>query len=99
MQRFTNTLITFFILSLVYACSSVPDNEWYKLIPENSTFVVVPDQEINVKDILSKEYASYLDDMTPSGIQQVAGLGENLNTELRIKALVLNPVTSTESEL
>lgn len=61
--------------------------------------MVVPDENVNVQDIIAKEYASYLDDMTPSGIQQVAGLGENLNTQLMIKALVLNPVTSTESEL
>ncbi|MFP8489346.1 hypothetical protein ACKGJO_09595 [Gracilimonas sp. Q87] len=99
MQRLTKILITFFILSFVSACSTIPTNEWYKLIPENSTFVVVPDEAVNVQDIIAKEYASYLDDMTPSGIQQVAGLGDNLNTQLIIKALVLNPVTSTDSEL
>ena len=99
MQRLTNFLITFFILSFVAACSSLPENEWYKLIPENSTFLVVPDDGVNVQDILTKEYASFLDDMTPSGIQQIAGLGENLDSQLTLKALVLNPVTSTDSEL
>ncbi|WP_290878486.1 hypothetical protein [Gracilimonas sp.] len=60
---------------------------------------VVPGEGVNVQDIVTKEYASYLDDLTPSAIQQVAGLDVEVSNRLQVKALALNPTTSTSSNL
>lgn len=99
MQRLIQILITFFIIGQFTHCSSVPNNDWHALIPENSTFVVVPEPGMNVQDIVTKQYASYLDDLTPSAIQQISGLDSEVSNPLQVKALVLNPTTSVSSSL
>ncbi len=97
MQRFAQLLITCSIISLLVGCSSVPDKDWLALIPENSTLVVVPEQGLNVQDIVTKEYVSYLDDLTPTAIQQISGLDVEISNRLKVKALALNPTSSLES--
>jgi hypothetical protein len=99
MQRFIQILITFFIVSQLHGCSSVPNKDWHALIPENTTFIVVPEQGLNVQDIVAKDYASYLDDLTPSAIQQIASLDSEVSDRLQVKALALNPTTSTSSNI
>lgn len=99
MQRLIQILITFFIISQFTNCSSVPNKDWHALIPENTTLIVVPEQGLNVQDIVTKQYASYLDDLTPSAIQQIAGLDTEVSNRLQVKALALNPTTSVSSSL
>ncbi|WP_428236013.1 hypothetical protein [Gracilimonas sp.] len=97
MQRLFQLLITFFSISLIAACSSAPDNEWFALIPEEATFLVVPEDGLNVQEIITKEYATYLDDLTPSALQQVAGIDAEMDNPLSIKAVALYPATSLHS--
>lgn len=99
MQRLIQILITFFIIGQFTNCSSVPNKDWHALIPENTTLIVVPEQGLNVQDIVTKQYASYLDDLTPSAIQQIAGLDSEVSNRLQVKALALNPTTSVSSNL
>lgn len=99
MQRFIQILITFFIIGQFTNCSSVPNRDWHALIPENSTLIVVPEAGRNVQDIVATQYSSYLDDLTPSAIQQISGLDTEVSNRLQVKALVLNPTTSTSSSL
>ncbi|MDR9419511.1 hypothetical protein [Gracilimonas sp.] len=99
MQRFTYFLITFFILTQLISCSSIPNKDWVALIPEQSTFVVVPESGLNVQDIVAKEYASYLDDLTPTGLQQISGLNEEISSLFQVKALALTPATSVYSNI
>ena len=97
MQRISQLLITCLTIGLLSACSSVPDKEWFNLIPENSTFVVVPEQGLNVQDIVTKEYISYLDDLTPTAVQHISGLDAQINSKIEVIALALYPATSIES--
>lgn len=97
MQRIIHLLISLILLNVINACNNVPEKAWYHLIPEKSSMVIIPDQGLNVQDIVTKEYASYLDDLTSSAIQQVAGIGIQVNTELKLNALALYPATSVES--
>ncbi|MFD2531584.1 hypothetical protein [Gracilimonas halophila] len=99
MQRLIQILITFFIIGQFSNCSSVPNKDWHALIPENTTLIVVPEPGMNVQDIVNKKYASYLDDLTPSAIQQISGLDTEVSNQLQVKALVLNPTTSVSSSL
>ncbi|MCH2450301.1 MAG: hypothetical protein MK198_09160 [Gracilimonas sp.] len=99
MQRLIQILITFFIIGQFTNCSSVPNKDWYALIPENTTLIVVPEPGMNVQDIVNKQYASYLDDLTPSAIQQISGLDTEVSNRLQVKALALNPTTSVSSSL
>jgi hypothetical protein len=97
MQRTISVLIISSIFGLLASCSSIPDKEWRALIPENSSLIIVPEQGVNVQDIATKEYASYLDELTPSTIQKVAGIDVQVGNHLHLKALVLYPTTSVYS--
>lgn len=97
MQRFSQLLITSLFICLLAACSSSSNKDWSALIPEQSTFVVIPEQGLNVQDIVTKEYASYLDDVTPTAIQQIAGLDVEINNRLQVNAIALYPSTSLHS--
>lgn len=52
---------------------------------------------MNVQDIATKEYAAYLEDLTPSALQQVAGIDAEIENPLTIKAVALYPATSIHS--
>ncbi|MEX0720631.1 MAG: hypothetical protein WD059_08190 [Balneolaceae bacterium] len=52
---------------------------------------------MNLSDITTKKYASYLDDLTPSAIQQLSDLDFEIPKSINLKALALSPATSTES--
>mgnify|MGYP003114132264 FL=1 len=97
MQRIAQLIITSLTICLLAACSSVPDKEWFNLIPENSTFVIAPEQGLNVQDIVTKEYISYLDDLTPTAIQHISGLDAEINSRIQVIALALYPATSLKS--
>lgn len=97
MQRLAQLLITCLFITLFTECSSVPDKDWYALIPENTSLVVVPEQGLNVQDIVTKEYVSYLDDLTLTAIQQISGLDVEISNRMKVKALALYPTTSVES--
>ncbi|MEX0845789.1 MAG: hypothetical protein WD022_10930 [Balneolaceae bacterium] len=97
MKRTFQLLITFIVVCFLPACSSNPDKGWFSLIPEKSTVLLVPEEGLNVQDIVTKEYISYLDDLTPSAVQQIAGLDVEVGNRLQIKALALYPTTSLHS--
>lgn len=97
MQRIPKIIITLFSFLLLTSCSSVVEKDWNALIPENSSFVILPEDGLNVQEIIAKEYASYLDDLSPSSIQLIAGLDVEVNEPLGLKALVLNPINSVQS--
>ncbi|MTI86847.1 MAG: hypothetical protein FH748_02635 [Balneolaceae bacterium] len=100
MQRRFSTLITFFFIPLILcSCSSLSNKNWTALIPEDASFVIVPQENLSLAQVPSKDYASLLDDLTPVAIQQIAALDSVVSEQLRIKALVLYPSTSSESNL
>lgn len=97
MQRIVTALITCFSIYLLSACSSVSDKPWTYLIHENASFILVPETDLKLSHITTKEYASYLDDLTPTAIQQIASLDSELPVSVDLKAFALFPATSSES--
>lgn len=98
MQRILSSIITFFCIIVFWGCNSVPQQSWIKLIPLESTFVIVPKSTISLTDIPNTEYASILDDLTPNSLQQVLAVDSSVTNLLNLKALVLYPSSSTESQ-
>ena len=98
MQRTHCSIITFFCIVIFWGCNSVPQKNWIKLIPEESTFLIVPKSGVELSDIGETEYAAILDDLTPSALQQVLEIDSMLTRQLDLKALVLYPTASTESQ-
>lgn len=97
MQRNIQILISCLSVVLLAACSSFSNQNWPELIPEQASFVIIPEEDVNVQDIAAKPYFSYLDDLTPSSVQQIASLEPEVSSQLKLAALALLPSTSTDS--
>lgn len=58
---------------------------------------MIPEDGTNVQDILTKEYASYLDELSSSAIQLIAGLDVEISAPMKVKGIALNPISSLQS--
>jgi hypothetical protein len=98
-QRCVDTFITFFFILLFWGCSSIQERDWTALIPAESSFLIVPNPEVNLNNIGTVEYTSILDDLTPSAIQQLGNLPDSITQYIDLKGMVLFPSSSTKSQL
>tara|TARA_R110000868_G_scaffold294140_1_gene554718 strand:- start:79655 stop:82294 length:2640 start_codon:yes stop_codon:yes gene_type:complete len=98
MQRIHSLIITFFCILIFWGCTSVPEQSWIRLVPEESSFLIVPKSGIDFTNINQTEYAPILDDLTPAALQQVLELDSFITNSLKLKALVLYPNESTQSQ-
>lgn len=98
MQRTHSLFITFFCIVILWGCSSIPEQSWVKLIPEESTFLIIPKKGVQLSNISDTKYASILDDLTPSAIQQLITFDSTLTQNLELKALALYPTGGSESQ-
>jgi len=98
MKRSSGLFITFFCIVLILGCSSIEQKNWMALIPEESSFIIVPKRDIDLQNIGATEYASILDDLTPSALQQLGALPDSILQSIDLKALVLYPASSTRSQ-
>ena len=99
MQRVLSLLITTFIVSLFWACSSVDEQPWTALVPSEASFLIIPKQDVSISTISRMQYASILDDITISSIQQISNFDKNILSKLSLKGVAVFPSKSTESEL
>lgn len=97
MQRISQLFIISTLILVLTGCSSEADTSWINLIPQKTSVILVPEQGVNVQDLPAKEYASYLDDLTASSIQQISELDIEIENQFQLRALALYPATSTEA--
>lgn len=97
MQRTVQLFIILLTVTFLASCSSNSNSNWHSLIPDNTTLLIVPETGVNVQDIITKEYISVLDDLSPSAVQQLSGLDAEVNDRLPVLALALYPSTSQHS--
>lgn len=98
MQRIIGSIITFFCIITFLGCNSIQEKNWVQLVPEKATFVIVPKSEVELTKISETEYAPILDDLTPVALQHIVELDSMITQSLDLKALVLFPAGSTESQ-
>ena len=98
MQRTLSLFITFFCIVIFSGCSSVQEQNWTKLIPEESPFVIIPKQDVTISNISGTDYATVLDDLTPTALQHVMAIDSIATNQLELKALALYPSRSSESQ-
>jgi hypothetical protein len=99
MQRALTLLITTFIFSFLWACSSVSEQPWTSMVPAESSFLIIPKENVSITNISDTRYASILEDITASSSQQIASFDPEVLSTLSLKGIVIFPSRSTESEL
>lgn len=99
MQRVLTLLITTFFVSLFWTCSSVDEQPWTALVPSESSFLIIPDEGVTISTLPEMKYASIIDDITISSIQQISNFDEDILAKISLKGVAIFPSKSTESEL
>lgn len=99
MQRALSLVITTFIVSLFWACSSVDEQPWTALVPSESSFLIIPKEGVTATSLSEMQYASILDDITISSIQQISNFDSDILSKISLKGVAVFPSKSTESEL
>ncbi len=97
-QRSLSLIITFFIITIFWGCSSIQEKSWIDLLPEESSFIIVPKADVTLKNLGETEYATILDDLTPTAVQQLGALPDSILQTIDLKALALYPASSTKSQ-
>lgn len=101
MQRSTFSRISLYLFFLLFtvSCSSSTEQNWTNLIPANSSFVIVPQEDVDFNSISDAKYATLLEDLTPTALQQISALDQDILNQIQLKAVVLFPNSSLRSEL
>jgi len=96
-RNLSSVLLLFPILLLfsIYGCASGPDN-WPGIVPESALFVVVPQPNSSINDILDSQYGALFDDITPSAIQLTTNIDNAAAGNATVEAIVLYPDTSND---
>lgn len=79
----------------IYGCAGGTDH-WKNIVPDSAPFVVIPQQNSTINDILESQYASLFDDITPSAIQLTTNIENAAAGNATVEAIILYPDTSND---
>ncbi|MEP1306251.1 MAG: hypothetical protein ABJK11_09695 [Balneola sp.] len=99
MQRVLKQLITTFIVLSLWSCSAIDEQPWTSLVPSESSFLIIPKEDVTISNIRETRYASILEDITAGSINQVSSFNESLLSNISLKGISLFPSSSTDAEL
>lgn len=88
LSRTTTLLLSILILS---GCGDVSVNHWSEFVPDTTPFVIIPENDTSIQDMLSAPYIPVFDDTTPTATQLISQFEENADGTLTIEALLLYP--------
>ncbi|MEX0662726.1 MAG: hypothetical protein WEA58_07615 [Balneolaceae bacterium] len=89
-----NLLLSSFILLIVSSCEKVTPEHWSDLIPDAAPFVIVPQEDVTILEILDAPYSAMFDDISPSAFQLAGNLDELSAGAATVDAMILFTDTS-----
>jgi hypothetical protein len=85
-----------FLFIMVSGCGRSGSGNWNSAIPANTPFVVIPQENMTIAELLNEPYMPLFDDISTSAIQVTARLQEDNDVRVTVKAILLYPDTSTD---
>jgi len=86
-------IISVFILK---GCGKPTAGHWSELVPETTLFIMVPEQQTTLEQMLSAPYIPWFDDISPAAFQLVSAVQEHSDVPVITEALLLYPDTSND---
>lgn len=81
---------TIILLPLLFAsCSSGSAGHWSDLVPSSAPFLIVPEQNQSITELLDQPYMSQLDNLTPSAMQLTGSVNQAAAEQTQVEAVVL----------
>lgn len=88
LSRFS--LGTLCLLSLlITACSTGSADHWSDLVPADAPFLIVPEQNQSITEMLEQPYMPVMDDITPSALQLTSGMNQAAAEQTNVEAIIL----------
>lgn len=98
MHRLLKLSGVFLLLMIGYGCNSIPENPWHKTVPQKTSFIVIPAENVTLNSVASSEYIPFLEDVTSSALSLVSQIDSSGSVSLPLKALMLYPGTNNRLE-
>lgn len=91
---FKQYFLLILLLSFITGCSRNSADYWYEFVPDTTPFIIVPDENTDISQLLSAGYIPVFDDISPSAIQLLNTFEEQAEGSLTIEAILLYTDTS-----
>lgn len=92
-NRLTFYLIAAFLFS---TCTQPTAEHWSEFVPKSTFFVVIPNTNGSIDQLLSLPYAPLMDDITPSAMQLITNIQNHADQPIPVEALLLHPSSSND---
>lgn len=79
---------------LFSACNRVSVDHWSDLVPQSVFFVIVPETNSSVEQLLENPTIPLMDDITPSAMQLITTIQSHTSEQIIVDALFLHPGSS-----
>lgn len=89
-----NILLGSIILLILSSCGKVTPDHWSDLIPEVAPFVIIPQENVSILEMLDAPYSATFDDISPSAFQLAGHLDEISAGAATVDAMILFTDTS-----
>ena len=80
------------------ACNKPDVEHWADFVPNSTFFVIVPESNSSIEQVLSKPEMPMLDDITPSAMQVLTTIQSHASEQIIVDALLLHPSSSNHWE-
>lgn len=81
--------LSLFVLILIASCSSIPERPWSDAIPEKAPFVIIPQENTPLNQVLQSSYTPFLDDITSSAAQLLSRIDSTAYDPINLNAIML----------
>ncbi|MEX2601895.1 MAG: hypothetical protein WD355_09620 [Balneolaceae bacterium] len=89
-------LVILALLTAAAGCRQSPPEHWSELIPDQIPFLIIPENESTVRDVLASPFMPVVEDVTTSALQLTEELIHGYEEQIIVRAVLLYPDTSNE---
>lgn len=79
----------YLLIVLLSACSSDSSGHWSDLVPSEAPFLIVPEENQSITQMLERPYIPMMDDLTPSALQLTSSVNQAAAEQTQVEAIVL----------
>jgi len=94
MQRWFSLLLGFSLI--LFACKPDTPSSWTEMVPERTPFLIIPEDNTSLTQMLNAPYMPLFEDMSTSAIQLTGELIEDSEADIPLLAILLYPDTSND---
>lgn len=94
--RVQSLLVGLMLLVLLAGCSQPEPEQWTDFLPDQTLFVLIPEDGSTINRFLEQPYVPILDDMTPTAMQLVSTVSEQASSVVELSAVLIYPDGSNE---